>query len=131
MRPLIGSMKMDSESIPSCEVCGKPSYCMFRERIEFVDEDGKGFFSIPDDDIHYMCRECYQNYPKVKHLSFISLKQLRYVLDCSSCDEKEVTHMAMEPLLKNCLKGIQASLQDESPIRKVASPRCENVISSK
>jgi hypothetical protein len=124
-------MKMDSESIPSCEVCGKPSYCMFRERIEFVDEDGKGFFSIPDDDIHYTCRECYQNYPKVKHQSFISLKQLRYVLDCSSCDEKEVTHMAMEPLLKNCLKGIQASLQDESPIRKVASPRCENVISSK
>lgn len=122
---------MDSESIPSCEVCGKPIYCMFRDRIEFVDEHGKGFFSIPDDDIHCMCRECYQNAPRVKHQRFISLKQLRYVLDCSSCDEKKVIHMAMEPLLKNCLKGIQASLQDESPIRKVASPRCENVISSK
>lgn len=112
---------MNLDPTQHCEVCGKPIYCMFRDRIEFVDETGKGFFSIPGDKIHYMCSECYAKHPRVTHCRYISLKQLRYVLDCSSCEETKAIHMAMEPLLKNCLEGIQVSLREGRPIGKVAS----------
>lgn len=122
---------MNSDSIFPCDVCGNPSSCMFRDRIEFINEDGNGFFSIPGDDIHYMCKECYAKYPKVKHQRYMSLKQLRYVLDCSSCEENKITYRAMEPILKNCLEGIQVSLQVKSPIREMASQQCENEILSK